>query len=98
MTRKSSPRGRSATHAADSLAVELDSLRVRRGKSEVLHGLSLAIPRDSLVGLLGPSGSGKSTLMRSIVGVQKVTAGTVTVLGQQAGTRILRSRVGYVTQ
>lgn len=50
------------------------------------------------MGLLGPSGSGKSTLMRAVVGVQVVTAGTVTVLGEPAGTRSLRHRVGYVTQ
>jgi ABC-2 type transport system ATP-binding protein len=36
--------------------------------------------------------------MRSVVGVQIVAAGTVQVLGRPAGTRELRSRVGYVTQ
>ena len=36
-----------------------DELRVRRGRKEVLHGLSLQVPRGALVGLLGPSGSGK---------------------------------------
>ncbi|MGZ4484144.1 MAG: ABC transporter ATP-binding protein, partial [Nocardioidaceae bacterium] len=41
---------------------------------------------------------GKSTLMRSVVGVQIVTSGTVTVLGLPAGDRALRDRVGYVTQ
>ncbi|TAL41455.1 MAG: ABC transporter ATP-binding protein, partial [Salinibacterium sp.] len=56
------------------------------------------VPRGSLVGLLGPSGSGKTTLMRSIVGVQHIGSGSVTVLGQPAGSAILRDRVGYVTQ
>jgi ABC-2 type transport system ATP-binding protein len=50
------------------------------------------------VGLLGPSGCGKSTLMRSLVGVQRVKSGTVTVLGLPAGSPPLRHRVGYVTQ
>jgi ABC-2 type transport system ATP-binding protein len=36
--------------------------------------------------------------MRSIVGVQVVASGTVTVLGEPAGSRSLRARVGYVTQ
>lgn len=79
-------------------AVGVAGLRVRRGKAEVLHGLTLGIPRGSLVGLLGPSGSGKSTLLRAIVGVQKITSGTVTVLGHPAGSAILRDRIGYVTQ
>jgi ABC-2 type transport system ATP-binding protein len=79
-------------------AIRVSDLRVRRGKAEVLHGLSLSVPRGSLVGLLGPSGSGKSTLIRSIVGVQRFSTGTVTVLGEPAGSAILRDRIGYVTQ
>ena len=51
-----------------------------------------------VTGLLGPSGSGKTTLMRAIVGVQIVKSGTVTVLGESAGSASLRSRIGYLTQ
>ena len=51
-------------------AIEVEDLVVERGKRRVLHGLSCAIPRGSVTGLLGPSGSGKTTLMRAIVGVQ----------------------------
>jgi len=69
-----------------------------RGDRVVLPDLSLDVPRGQVVGLLGPSGCGKSTLMRSIVGVQKVAGGTVTVLGRPAGDRHLRDRVGYLTQ
>lgn len=79
-------------------AVTVEHLRVRRGKSEVLHDLELEIPAGGLVGLLGPSGSGKTTLMRAIVGVQVIASGSVTVLGHPAGSRTLRDRVGYVTQ
>jgi ABC-2 type transport system ATP-binding protein len=79
-------------------AVEVDDLRVVRGGREVLPGLSMRIPSGTLVGLLGPSGGGKSTLMRAIVGVQVVHGGTVTVLGEPAGSPVLRDRVGYLTQ
>ena len=51
-----------------------------------------------MTGLLGPSGSGKTTLIRAIVGVQIVESGTVTVLGEPAGSPSLRPRIGYVTQ
>ena len=51
-----------------------------------------------MTGLLGPSGSGKSTLIRAIVGVQKTAGGAVDVLGEPAGSRSLRARVGYMTQ
>lgn len=64
----------------------------------VLPDFSAQIPRGAITGLLGPSGCGKTTLMRSIVGTQVVTSGTVTVLGHPAGSPLLRRRVGYVTQ
>ena len=79
-------------------AVAVEGLRVRRGGNLALAGLSLEVRAGAVTGLLGPSGSGKSTLIRSIVGVQIVEEGSVTVLGLPAGTPSLRSRVGYVTQ
>ena len=77
--------------------IEITDLRVVRGSREVLPGLSLDVG-PGVTGLLGPSGCGKSTLMRAIVGVQKVRSGTVAILGQPAGAKLLRDRVGYVTQ
>jgi len=79
-------------------AIEVDGLVVDRGGRRVLHGLDFAVRRGSVTGLLGPNGSGKTTLMRCIVGVQKVRAGKVTVLGEPAGAPGLRRRIGYVTQ
>ena len=79
-------------------AIEVRNLVVERGKNRVLHGLTCTIPRGSVTGLLGPSGSGKTTLMRAIVGVQRVKSGTVTVLGEPAGSSRLRDQIGYVTQ
>jgi ABC-2 type transport system ATP-binding protein len=79
-------------------AVRVDELRVIRGGRVVLPELSCEIQPGRVTGLLGPSGSGKSTLIRAIVGVQRVAAGTVTVLGASAGSKELRSRVGYMTQ
>jgi ABC-2 type transport system ATP-binding protein len=63
-----------------------------------LPGLSCEVAPGTVTGLLGPSGSGKTTLMRSIVGVQLVDSGEVTVGGLPAGTPALRRRIGYVTQ
>jgi len=79
-------------------AIEVRDLVIERGKRRVLHGLSCTIPAGSVTGLLGPSGSGKTTLMRALVGVQVVKSGSVTVLGQPAGSKALRSRIGYLTQ
>jgi len=87
-----------ADAATSGPAIVVHDLHVKRAKTPVLQGLSLAVPKGLIVGLLGPSGSGKTTLMRAIVGVQKVESGTVTVLGQPAGSPKLRPIVGYLTQ
>ena len=79
-------------------AVSVRGLHVRRGRTAVFDGLDVEIPRGQVTGLLGPSGCGKTTLIRSIVGVQKISGGTVTVLGRTAGSRDLRSIWAYDTQ
>jgi ABC-2 type transport system ATP-binding protein len=79
-------------------AIEVRDLVVERGRRPVLHGLSCSVPPGQVTGLLGPSGSGKTTLLRAVVGVQQVKSGTVTVLGQPAGSAPLRHKLGYLTQ
>jgi ABC-2 type transport system ATP-binding protein len=76
--------------------IEVRGLTVVRDRP-VLDGLDLTIG-SGVTGLLGPSGCGKSTLLRAIVGVQQTHGGTVTVLGEPAGSPPLRRRIGYVTQ
>jgi ABC-2 type transport system ATP-binding protein len=79
-------------------SVEVEGLEVIRGRRHVLSDLSLTVTAGTVTGLLGPSGSGKSTLIRAIVGVQKIAAGSVRVLGLPAGAAALRHDVGYLTQ
>jgi ABC-2 type transport system ATP-binding protein len=79
-------------------AVEVERLHVVRGGRDALDGITLEVARGTVTGLLGPSGSGKSTLMRAIVGTQVVASGSVTVLGEPAGSAGLRRRVAYTTQ
>ncbi len=76
----------------------ISGLTVIRGGTTSLRDVSVRIRPGCVTGLLGPSGSGKTTLLRSIVGVQRITSGTVTVLGLEAGAPPLRRRVGYMTQ
>ena len=56
-----------------------------RGKQkiEVLHGLTLDIPKGDFVALMGPSGSGKTTLLNLIGGLDKPTSGEITVAGRR---------------
>jgi ABC-2 type transport system ATP-binding protein len=80
------------------MVVRARDLVVDRGRKRVLHGISTAVPRGTVTGLIGPSGGGKTTLLRAIVGVQQLRSGHLEVLGETAGAAGLRRRVGYVTQ
>lgn len=80
------------------MAIDIDHLRVVRGKRPALLDFSVRVGRGTITGLLGPSGCGKTTLIRSIVGTQQLTSGTVRVLGLPAGSPSLRQRIGYVPQ
>jgi len=79
-------------------AIAIDDLVVVRGRNLAIDSLSLVVAGAAVTGLLGPSGCGKTTLIRCIAGIQIIKSGTVSVLGQPAGTATLRHRVGYVTQ
>jgi ABC-2 type transport system ATP-binding protein len=79
-------------------AVEIDALTVVRGGRPVLQEIDARVHEGAITGLLGPSGCGKSTMMRAILGIQRIRSGTITVLGQAAGTPSLRREVGYASQ
>ncbi|UGT41925.1 ABC transporter ATP-binding protein [Nocardia yamanashiensis] len=83
---------------SQTAAIAVEDLVVVRDGRPVLQGLSFRVTPGSVTGLLGPSGCGKTTLIRSIVGVQQIKAGTVTVLGLPGGSAALRPKIGYVTQ
>ena len=58
----------------------------RAGKVTALDGIDLDIRRGEIFGIIGLSGAGKSTLVRCINFLEKPTAGTVTVDGQELGS------------
>ena len=78
-----------------------------RGKQkvEVLHGLTLDIPKGDFVALMGPSGSGKTTLLNLIGGLDQPTSGEISIDGKRidkysAGelTKWRATNVGFVFQ
>ncbi len=79
-------------------AIRASELSVSRGGNIVLSRLTFAIAPGKLTGLIGPSGSGKTTLMRTIVGTQKISSGSLRILGKHAGSKELRRHIGYVSQ
>lgn len=79
-------------------AIDVDGLGKRFGSRWVLRGVSLAVPRGQVVGLLGANGSGKSTVLRIIGTLLKPNAGSASVNGRdvvrEAGA--VRGQVGYL--
>jgi zinc/manganese transport system ATP-binding protein len=77
-------------------------LRIRgaaleRGGRELWAGLDLEVEPGELVAVLGPSGSGKTTLLRAILGLERLSEGSIEALGEpvrRAGNR----RIGYIPQ
>ena len=69
----------SAAPAGNDL--ELKDVRFAYQEKEVLHGISMVIPENSFVALVGPSGSGKSTIARLIASLWDVTSGSISLGG-----------------
>ncbi|WP_332877952.1 ABC transporter ATP-binding protein [Massilia sp. S19_KUP03_FR1] len=62
--------------------LSIQNLQAAYGKVEVLHGISLEVPKGKLVTLIGSNGAGKTTTMRAISGMIKPKSGTVTLGGR----------------
>ena len=84
-------------------AVTVHNLTKAFGFSQVLRGIDLMVPQDSVTAILGPSGCGKTTLLRLIAGFDVPDSGEI-LLGEQVvcgGSRFVapqHRRVGYVPQ
>ena len=62
--------------------VQLAGVRKAYGKTEVIHGVDVAVADGEFVALVGPSGCGKSTLLRMIAGLEEVSEGQVMIGGR----------------
>ena len=72
--------------------LEIHDLQVSYGQIAALHGVSLAVPRGSIVTLIGANGAGKSTLLRAVSGMIPSQGGRVTYDGADI-TRIPAHRL-----
>ena len=57
--------------------IQIKNLSKKYGDANALNQLGLAIPRNEIFGLLGPNGAGKSTLIKIILGLVKLTQGSI---------------------
>jgi len=81
------------------------TLPSRAGAVPILRGIDLSVTDGEAVAVVGPSGSGKSTLLMVIAGLERATAGRVTVVGTDLATldedglaRLRAANIGIVFQ
>lgn len=72
--------------SAGQVVVRLDRVSKEYGDTLALDALSLDIRRGEAVAVMGPSGCGKSTLLNMVAGLDRPTAGTISVHGQDLGS------------
>jgi len=60
----------------------IENLKAGYGKVQVLHGISIQVPKGKIVTLIGSNGAGKTTTMRAISGMIKPVSGKVSLAGQ----------------
>jgi len=76
--------------------VTLDGVWVSYNGTTALEDVNLSVKRRDFIGIIGPNGGGKSTLMKTILGLQAPTRGTVLVNGLPPERT--RRQIGYVPQ
>lgn len=81
-------------------AIETVELRKTFGEIVAVKGLSLAIPRGEMFGLVGPDGAGKTTTIRMLCGLTGADSGSASVLGHDVATqkRAAQKETGYLSQ
>jgi len=80
--------------------IRLDNVCKRYGSLDVLTGLSLQVNKGEVYGFLGRNGAGKSTAIRMMMGITKITSGSIHLFGQSITSDVIeaRQRIGYVAQ
>lgn len=76
--------------------LEVQDLVVHYGEASALRGVTLHVERGQTVSLIGSNGAGKSTLVKALLGMQPVTSGSISFLGDDitAASATERPRLG----
>ena len=83
--------------------IEIEQLsKTFRGKKgrriQALDGVNLSIKPGEIFGFLGPNGAGKSSTIKTVVGMERPTSGSVRLFGQSAESSNSRHNVGYLPE
>ena len=82
--------------------LEIVDLRAGYGELDVVHGVSVVVPRGGFVSVIGPNGAGKSTLLKAVYGLAETRGGRVRFEGRDVTTlrphELTRLGLNYVPQ
>ncbi len=87
-----------AAAPAEAPSLEARALVRRFGATTALDGLSFAVGRGELFGLVGPDGAGKTTAIRALAGLIRLDGGEARVLGEDPSRGAVRERLGLMPQ
>ncbi len=79
--------------------IEIRNLtKIYNKKYKIVDNLSLSIPTGAVFGFLGPNGAGKTTTIKMVVGLNKPTAGTITIGGKSPALTSTRENIGFMPE
>ena len=70
------------SEVGSQVAVCIEGVSKRFDTKQAVDEVTLSVPRGSFTGLVGPNGAGKTTLLRTVTGLQRPDAGTITIAGR----------------
>ncbi|MFN3190325.1 MAG: ABC transporter ATP-binding protein [Aureliella sp.] len=89
----------------DSAAIDVRDLEKEyrdgllfKKRFKALKGIDLNVKRGEVFGLLGPNGAGKTTLIKILLGIVRGTGGSAQLLGEAAGSKNARRKIGYLPE
>ncbi len=84
------------------MILEIENLDLFYGDAQALDGVSLTVPEDSIVAVVGSNGAGKSSLIRTIAGIEKPAGGRIAYRGRDiagmASHRVCNLGIGQVAE
>jgi ABC-type polar amino acid transport system ATPase subunit len=68
--------------SSDKIMIHADGITKKFGETEVLKGIDLDVTPGEVIAVIGPSGSGKSTMLRCLIGLEKISDGSIYIDGR----------------
>ena len=79
-------------------AIETENLHKEFGDIVAVNNLDLRVTKGTLYGMIGPNGSGKTTMIKLLMGLQRPTSGSCSILGEKVPVKKNIAKVGYMPQ